>query len=78
MTKYLLETATATNTSCKFGGTLSVTELGRICRVLGVSIPTGAFGPSDRIEQPPMVQVRRGLSHHLHVLATGENWRKAA
>lgn len=59
-------------------GQVSIKELGEISRFLGVTIPTGMLPNS--LLSPATVQINKGgrIANVLHVLATGENWKKAA
>lgn len=63
--------------SVQFNGTVDAQELGQICRFLSVTIPTGSF-QGGLVTAPAMVRIHKGPSKVLHVLATGENWKKAA
>lgn len=56
-------------------GTLSVAEMGPICRMINVKIPTGSLGDSC-ITQPATIKFKKGKGVILHHLETGENYKK--
>ena len=58
-------------------GIISAEELGKICRLLSVSVPTGSFTPIT--QEPESVEIHKGRSKYLHHIPTNQNWyRKAA
>jgi len=61
----------------QFNGTITVEEIGRVCRFLAVTIPQGSFG-EQKCGEPTTIKFQKGKSVTLHVLATGENYKKAA
>jgi hypothetical protein len=66
------------NGTVQFNGTITVEEIGRVCRFLSVTIPQGQFAAEQRCYEPATIKFLKGKSVTLHVLATGENYKKAA
>lgn len=60
-----------------FSGSIPLEDMGKMCRFLSVSIPNNAFN-SPLVHEPEAIKFQKGKSIILHMVKTGENYKKAA